>query len=184
VLVSGQDHYREHELQSQLVQLRAALRALPAPPFDETALRETFRAWQRGPAPAIQRRRRVSRRVYLAAALALIAVALGLTRVEFEQSREPALAGVSAVAAPLAAAAVTPEPSAAAFQPLMNSPGFSPSGSYSVVRVRIPLSSFALAQDAQIDGMIEADLLVGEDGLAHGIRFNEADTLRVSAVSR
>jgi hypothetical protein len=66
----------------------------------------------------------------------------------------------------------------------MNSPGFSPSGSYSVVRVRIPLSSFALAQDAQIDGMIEADLLVGEDGLAHGIRFNEADTLRVSAVSR
>jgi hypothetical protein len=61
-------------------------------------------------------------------------------------------------------------------------PGFSPTGSYSVVRVRIPLS--ALAQGPRLEGTIEADLLVGEDGLASGIRFASTDTQLVSAGSR
>ena len=55
---------------------------------------------------------------------------------------------------------------------------------YSVVRVRIPLSSLALLPDATADGMIEADLLVGEDGLARGIRFNGPGALLVSKASR
>jgi hypothetical protein len=65
----------------------------------------------------------------------------------------------------------------------MYSPAFSPSASYSVVRVRIPLSSFALVQGSELDGTVEADLLVGEDGIARGIRFNETDTLFVSQAS-
>jgi tRNA dimethylallyltransferase len=36
----------------------------------------------------------------------------------------------------------------------------------------------------QPDGMVEADLLVGEDGLARGIRFPEADPLRVSTAGQ
>jgi 2-polyprenyl-6-methoxyphenol hydroxylase-like FAD-dependent oxidoreductase len=63
----------------------------------------------------------------------------------------------------------------------MYAPGLSPSGSYSVVRVRIPLS--ALAQGSRLEGTIEADLLVGEDGLASGIRFASTDTLVVSTGS-
>jgi hypothetical protein len=51
------------------------------------------------------------------------------------------------------------------------------------VRVRIPLSSFAVAQDATVDGTVEADLLIGEDGLARGIRFSPQDTLGVSATA-
>ena len=37
------------------------------------------------------------------------------------------------------------------------------------------MSAFALAPGSEQDGTIEADLLVGEDGLARGIRFVEAD---------
>ena len=71
-----------------------------------------------------------------------------------------------------------------AFQPLLNSPRLSPSLSYSVVRVRIPLSAFALVPGTQENGTIEADLLVGEDGLARGIRFAGADTMLVSVAAR
>jgi hypothetical protein len=89
--------------------------------------------------------------------------------------------------APATAAAATreAEPSAVgAFQPLLSSPGLSPSSSYSVVRVRIPLSAFAVVPGSQQDGSIEADLLVGEDGLARAIRFNEADASRVSVANQ
>jgi hypothetical protein len=71
-----------------------------------------------------------------------------------------------------------------AFQPLLNSPVLSPSSSYSVVRVRIPLSAFAVVPGTEQGGSIEADLLVGEDGLARGIRFDEADALRVSVAGQ
>jgi hypothetical protein len=59
----------------------------------------------------------------------------------------------------------------------------SPSQSYSVVRVRIPLTALAPGYSAPPGVTIEADLLVGEDGLASGIRFDTADTLFVSTVS-
>jgi hypothetical protein len=70
-----------------------------------------------------------------------------------------------------------------AFQPLLSAPGLS-SSSYSVVRVRIPLSALALVPGTAQDGTIEADLLVGEDGLARAIRFNEADALVVSTAGQ
>jgi hypothetical protein len=49
--------------------------------------------------------------------------------------------------------------------------------------VRIPLTALTPGHSAPPDATIEADLLVGEDGLASGIRFNRADTLFVSTVS-
>ena len=84
-----------------------------------------------------------------------------------------------AVEAPRAA-----PPAVSAFQPLLNSPGLSPSSSYSVVRVRIPLSAFAVVPGTEQGGTIEADLLVGEDGLARAIRFDEADALLVSVAGQ
>jgi hypothetical protein len=72
----------------------------------------------------------------------------------------------------------------AAFQPLQGSPVSLPSDSYSVVRVRIPLSALALVPGTEQSGTIEADLLVGEDGLARGIRFMPADAAYASADAR
>jgi hypothetical protein len=50
--------------------------------------------------------------------------------------------------------------------------------------VRIPLSAFAAVPGTEQEGSIEADLLVGEDGLARAIRFNEADALLVSVAGQ
>jgi len=47
--------------------------------------------------------------------------------------------------------------------------------------VRIPLSSLALVPGSEQGGTVEAELLVGEDGLARGIRFLQTDTMLVSA---
>jgi hypothetical protein len=59
------------------------------------------------------------------------------------------------------------------FERWPGSPGFSPTAAFSVVRVRIPLAALAIVPGSEQGGTIEADLLVGEDGLAHGIRFTE-----------
>ena len=85
---------------------------------------------------------------------------------------------VTAVRAAAAAPDVRP-----AFRPIAFSRGLSTSESYSVVRVRIELVSSAPGAGAP-NASIEADLLVGEDGLAHAIRFDSADTLPVYAAVR
>ena len=166
-------------LEAELAQLRTALRDMQAPPPDEIALRAQFRdaARQRAQSAAAATAGKASWRIYFAAA-AVVVLAVGavlaavLLRVE--RPEIPALA----TEPPPAAAVVT------AFQPLLNSPGLSPSSSYSVVRVRIPLSAFALVPGSEQDGTIEADLLVGEDGLARAIRFDEADALVVSVAGQ
>jgi hypothetical protein len=95
------------------------------------------------------------------------------------------LRGDRAVPLPVAAEAPVAEPLAVgAFQPLLSSRSLSPSSAYSVVRVRIPLSAFAVVPGTEQDGSIEADLLVGEDGLARAIRFNDADALLVSVAKQ
>jgi hypothetical protein len=86
--------------------------------------------------------------------------------------------------APPAPAATVPPAAVSAFQPLGYSPQVVSGAAYSVVRVRIPVSSLSLLPDAAADGMIEADLLVGEDGLARGIRFNGPGALLVSKASQ
>jgi hypothetical protein len=166
-------------LEAELAQLRAALRDVQAPPPDEIALRAQFRdaARQRAQHAAIATTGKPSWRIHFAAA-AVVVLAVGavlaavLLRVE--RPELPTLA----TDPPRARTVV------AAFQPLLNSPGLSPSSSYSVVRVRIPLSAFALVPGSEQDGTIEADLLVGEDGLARAIRFDEADALVVSVAGQ
>jgi len=166
-------------LQAELVQLREALRTVEAPVPDEAALRAQFRAAERQ--RALKRAAASSDggwRIHLAAA-AVVVLAVG--------------AAIGAVVlrvetpVPEAISAAAPEPMlppVGAFQPLLNSPGLSPAAAYSVVRVRIPLSAFAVVPGTEQDGTIEADLLVGEDGLARAIRFNEADALLVSVAGQ
>jgi hypothetical protein len=164
-------------LRTELAQLRAALHAVQAPPPDEAALRAAFReARQRRasvPPAAAPTPRRSRRYIGAAAAVVLVAVALGIVVTSVER---PA-SGPATAAPPPPTQSLT----VVGFQPLLNSPGLSTSASYSVVRVRIPLAAFALVPGTEQGGTIEADLLVGEDGLARGIRFDEADALLVSA---
>ena len=167
-------------LETELAQLRAALRDVQAPPPDEIALRAQFRdaARLRAQSTPPAAGGKVAWRLHFAAA-AVVVLAVGavfaavLLRVE-----RPEIVPL-AVEAPRAVS-----PAVSAFQPLLNSPGLSPSSSYSVVRVRIPLSAFALVPGTEQGGTIEADLLVGEDGLARAIRFEGADALVVSVAGQ
>ena len=158
-----------------LAPLRAALKAMPAPAVDEAALRRAFRE-HRPPQVGCARAAAGTRTYWaLAAAVASVAVGgvVGLVLLTERHGGAPPV--------PMAA---TPPAAVAAFQPLGYSPQVVSGAAYSVVRVRIPLSSLALMPDAAPDGMIEADLLVGEDGLARGIRFNGPGALLVSKASQ
>jgi len=158
------------KLGADLVQLRDALRNVEAPPHDEAALREAFRdARRRAQAPP-----RARHGVRFAAAAAMVVAVGGALAVALLGGREDS-------GQPLAAAPATPPVYVAAFQPLASSPRLLPAASYSVVRVRIPLSSFAVVPGSDEGGTVEAELLVGEDGLARGIRFLQTDTMLVSA---
>lgn len=171
----------DRRLSAELADLKQALRGLRAPPLDTAAL-DALRT--RSAALRAHRHRPPRRlRAPLAAAATIAAVAVaalvGVT-VRREQPLETGAPG----SAPPQVVRTNDEPAvpaAAAFQPLLGSAGISPSESYSVVRVRIPLASLDPAQDPRLGGSIEADLLVGEDGLAAGIRFGSADVSYVAA---
>jgi hypothetical protein len=165
-------------LQTELAQLRAALATVEPPPPNEAELRAQFReaAKQRARTAAAAARGAGSWRMHLAAA-AVVVLAIGAAVTAVVLRVEPP-------ADPLAVEASQPDVTpVSAFQPLLNSPGLA-SSSYSVVRVRIPLSAFALVPGTHEDGTIEADLLVGEDGLARGIRFPQADAMLVSVAGQ
>ncbi|HZF28227.1 MAG TPA: hypothetical protein VE907_03855 [Gammaproteobacteria bacterium] len=185
----GDEAERGERLRAELAGLRERLRGVNAPPFEATGLPAALRArgeWGEAAAPLPVVSHAPAARRWRAPLAAAAAVAVGAIAALLAARHvlPPADSGAGRPAALDArpAAPSTAEPGAyAAFQPLMYAPGFSPSGSYSVVRVRIPLS--ALAQGPRLEGTIEADLLVGEDGLASGIRFASTDTLFVSAGS-
>jgi hypothetical protein len=165
-------------LDADLAHLRAALREATAPPPDEQWLRAQFRDHLRKrTANAPAERAGGSRRLPLAAAAAVV-LAVGAAATFFMLRDESAAPATAAAEASSAA-----PPAVGAFQPLSSSPGL-PSSSYSVVRVRIPVSAFAVVPGTADGGTIEADLLVGEDGLARAIRFNEADLVQVSVADQ
>lgn len=174
------DTSRLQSLDVDLAQLRAALYGVEAPAPDEAALRAQFReAARRRAEKRMATRGGGSRRFPLAAAAAVV-LAVGVALGAF------VMRGVRPASEPVAAPAVAEAPPAptGAFQPLLSAPRLSPSSSYSVVRVRIPLSAFAVVPGTMQEQSIEADLLVGEDGLARGIRFNEADASLVSVAGQ
>ena len=198
----------EDSLSSELGALRSALCEVRAPD-DEPVLRSAVRA--RAAARARSREPNGARAVVAAArgrdaytrrqlALAAAAVAgivvLGFLlsdRVERagreehearaqQAERLPASSRATNGATAAAATAAVPDVRPA-FRPISFPRGFSPSESYSVVRVRLELASMAPGAGAP-NAAIEADLLVGEDGLARAIRFDSADTLPVYAAFR
>jgi hypothetical protein len=169
-------------LQAELGQLRAALRTVEAAALDEAALRAQFREAQQQRARNAAAKRAGGSWWLPPAAAAAVVLAVGGVLAAVVLRGERATTVPVAAEAPDAPEAASPV--VAAFQPLLNSPGLSPASSYSVVRVRIPLSAFAAVPGTAQGGTIEADLLVGEDGLAHAIRFDEADALLVSVADQ
>jgi hypothetical protein len=166
-------------LQADLAQLRVALQKIETPAPDDAALRARFRDARRKQAENTAGERAGGlRRLPLAAAAALLLTVGGVLAAIVLRGDDSTPAAV-AVEAPEAAPSTV-----GAFQPLLSSPSLTPSSSYSVVRVRIPLSALAVVPGTAQDGTIEADLLVGEDGLARAIRFNEADASRVSVADQ
>ncbi len=170
---------RDARMQTELAQLRAALRTVEAPPVDEAALRAQFReAAHRARDAAGVASAGSAWRLHLAAA-AVVVLAIGAALTAIVLRVEPPAPAIIANEPP------QPEPVAiSAFQPLLASPALSPASSYSVVRVRIPLSAFALVPGSEDSGTIEAALLLGEDGLARAIRFDEADASLMSVASQ
>jgi hypothetical protein len=164
-------------LTNDLAALRAALRDVNAPPDGEVALRAAL--WlRRNAAHTPPRARRRAWIAGFAAAAALGAVAvLSLMLLRAGPAARERDVTPAEPARPLASSEQT---AMTAFQPLAFVPALSASQSYSVVRVRIPLAALT-GHVAPTDATIEADLLVGEDGLARGIRFDTADTLFVAA---
>jgi hypothetical protein len=197
----------EESLSAELSALRSALRELRAPD-DELVLRGAASARRAAasarraaadPRPTAPRqtivaaaRARASRvrrpLAVAAAAAAVVAVWAVAMHVERGQRAERAESAEHAAASradqPLMAVPPAPEPPSAraAFRPISFPRGLSSTESYSVVRVRLELATSAPGAGAP-SAAIEADLLVGEDGLARAIRFDSADTLPVYAAS-
>lgn len=145
-------------------------------------------------APRSSERRRRSRVPLLAAAavagVAAVAAAWITLAPPGAGARRAAAAGTHASAPALRRAAATAgrlqaarESSAAVFRPLMYAPRPSAWESYSVVRVRIPLSSLAPSAAGNMHGTVDADVLVGEDGLARAIRFDDAQGFPAAATA-
>src|SRR5690606_10644330 len=144
----------QEDLTRQLAALRDAIRA---PQNDEERLLESFRA-------AHARRTRSRRQLRLgagaagvAAAAAAIVVVAALRHVE-EAAPVPtpaaASSGLVRDGGPEGQAGA-----AAVFHPLPFSPGVSPGASYSVVRVRIPVSSFPALYADEPYASVDADIL-------------------------
>ena len=188
----------EQSLSAELGTLRSALREIRAPD-DEAALRSAARARAAAhlaiaatsPSRRAVRAARIARIVHarpklavtLAAAGTILAVA-ALVGLRVERAGR-AIAASRATETTQAAPAAAADPSGArtAFRPISFSRRLSTAESYSVVRVRLELATGAPDAGAP-SAAIDADLLIGEDGLARAIRFDSADTLPVYAAFR
>jgi hypothetical protein len=200
MLMSEWNKDSEAKLDGEIARLRNALGQLRASADGEQELRAAFRAQRaalsgqasaaariaerrdRSPSPARSRAGSRRRAIFAAGALAAgiavtASVLVGLDRSDGNATRTAALTAETPVA--VSSHGVGEAPATAAFVPLLYSPGISPAQAYNVVRVRIPLTSL-VGYEARLDGTIEADVLVGEDGLAAGIRFDTADASLVS----
>jgi len=179
----NEDTRDDGALEADLASLRAALREARAPDGGEAALLAAYRARLAARAPglgaaaAAAPRSGRARAPYALAAAALLAAVTALVALRLERPER---------GSPAARAVDAREPAepAAAFRPLAFARGVSAAESYSVVRVRLQLPASVPGAGASPDASIEADLLVGEDGLARAIRFDDADTLFVATVPK
>jgi hypothetical protein len=153
-----------HEVMPELLEdLRAVASEGPreAPPYIEARILAEFR----------RRKRRRNLRIWgpslgLAAAAALVALLLGGKP---SPAKKPAAVALqSAVSAP-------DDDSDAGFYPLPEAEALPPVENAMVVRVQLPVSSLQLMgvpiDQERADSSVQADLLLGQDGLARAVRL-------------
>jgi anti-sigma factor RsiW len=167
-------HREQKALTVKLGALRDALHDAQAPPGDEEPLRTAFRArhLRRGRPPRLRHGRGLAAALGLAA---LAAVVVGVER--YTRFGVPPMASQENAAGGGAVAV-------SAFQPLLYASTYSPQRAYSVIRVRVPIAVLAIHTGTELDGTVEADILVGEDGLPVGIRFDEYAGALAASVSQ
>jgi hypothetical protein len=147
----GRNDEVEGELTGALRAWAASLEGVGAPAAVEARLRTAFR------------RRRKRNYLWAGALAAAVLLAAALLTVQIPDRR-----GSAAVSA-------RPAEIATEFIPMFYGQGLSPTESARLVRVRLPRSALAsfglpLAEDRRA-GRIEADVILGEDGVARAIRF-------------
>lgn len=166
----------QEALTAQLSALRDRLEMPEPAPGQDECLLQAFRA-AGARRTAVRRRRRFG--LVSGALAAGVAAAIVGARFLVEPAAPPAPPS-DALATSFE---VQPGASPLVFHPLPFSPGVSPGRSYSVVRVRIPVSSFPAPFGADPYTTVEADVLIGDDGIPSAIRFINPDAVFVSAAS-
>lgn len=138
-----------------------------APDRVERRLRAEFRILSR------RRRVRVWASVAGVGAIAAGIAMFGLVRV----SPRPAAAAIHAPAMVAGAAVAVEEESDAGFYPLPEAEALPAVENAMVVRVQLPVSSLRLmgfpVEEESADAAVQAELLLGQDGLARGVRLAE-----------
>jgi len=134
-----------------------------APPHIEERLKAQFRKHRR-------------RRQFAAWGPAFsVAVAAGIALLLWVQSQKPKPAPVTAVVTANAVAPVADEEADASFYPLPEAEALPAVENAMVVRVQLPVSSLQLmgvpVSEERADSSVQADLLLGQDGLARAVRL-------------
>jgi hypothetical protein len=162
-------------LRTGLRTLAADLRHTEAPERVELGLVAAFRSQRRRARPVERRQWWIPALSWAAAACVLIVAALFLLR---PHQPLPAHRGAPA-AVEMASLADAPDPSAAegddGFIALPNARGLDPNEEVNIVRVEVPRSAMleaglAVSED-RVSELVEADVVLGPDGLARAIRF-------------
>jgi len=153
-----------------LPELSDALRALAvdgpreAPPRIEEQLQKEFR-----------RRKRRRNLLTWVPAFGMAAAAAGIAVLLWIQGEKPRSAPVPVVVAAQAVAPALEEEADAGFYPLPEAEALPAVENAMVVRVQMPVSSLQLmgvpVGDERADASVQADLLLGQDGLARGVRL-------------
>jgi hypothetical protein len=174
------DRDKDTALDGRFDAARTTLNALRAPADLEIALRHAHRdrAARRAaveavpatgkPIPRASRRGWIGAGAALAAGLLVAALLLPVLR-----SSGPAEADLDARPADADAIPVQARPQPRPFQPVAYYVGAPASQSYLILRAHVPVAAFAIDTGGYVDGTVEADLLIGDDGLVAGIRFDD-----------
>jgi anti-sigma factor RsiW len=164
-------HYaRQRELARGLRQLADDYSGVQAPSRLEARLLRAFRA-QHG-APPAEGRRWLAPLTWAAAT----ALAAGLFLVSAPQPAPPAAtAGLASLETPAAVVIDETSPEAEGFIPLPNAERIGPGDGFNLVRVEVPRSAMMAVgipvSADQASDPVEADVLLGSDGLARAVRF-------------
>jgi hypothetical protein len=159
---------REREVEAGLRAVAAGLRKLEAPPRVEARLMEVFRS-QSGIEPVRSRRRWVPWLTWAAAFAAMLALGVFLVRErQPEAARTPVARGVER-------AMLETPPEFEGFVPLPDTDAVPVNEDMDVVHVEVPRSAMlAVGLEAGADRaeeMVEADIMLGSDGVARAVRF-------------